>query len=399
MENWTVKAVDGAETPAVETKEPQSQQQEEQAVVEEAIADVPTIEVEQDNDVVKVNLDDPIKQEVDEQQVSDEVDHDKENIQPVPEALKAEEPESPLERIVEEESKKEDLVQPEPVAVTEEQVKEVEALPEGIDGLVSFMKETGGSLEDYLNLNKSYDDMNPADLMYEHYKQTKPHLSNEEIDFLMDDKFGWDEDASEKEVARKKLLFKEELYDAKKQLNTSKEKYYKDLKFNHVGPEYKEAYEFHNEYKQSQETNQKLHDAFQQKTEQVFNQDFKGFDFKVGDDTYRYKVGDAAKTKEYQSDINNFIGEFLGEDGSISDAAGYHKAIFAAKNADKLAQHFYEQGRADAIKTSAKEAKNISMSPRQDMSASVAANTGTKARVVGSDNNYGKLRFKNYNNR
>ena len=419
MENWTVKSVDGKEVgapeaaPAVETatpevaQEPQSKQEEEQAIVQEAVVDNPNVEIEDDN-VIKVNLDQPpVKEEAkDEQQVPDEIDHTKDNIQPVPETEQVTESESPIERITQEEPKEENLetvkVEAEqPVAIHEEpQVQAAADLPEGIDGLVDFMKETGGSLEDYLNMNKSYDDMHPADLMYEHYKTSKPHLSNEEIDFLMDDKFGWDEDASEKEIARKKLLFKEELYDAKKQLNTNRDKYYKDLKFNNVAPEYQDAYKFQQEYKQSQESNQKLHDVFQQKTNQVFNDEFKGFDFKVGDDTYRYKVGDTAKTKEYQSDINNFIGEFLGEDGSISDASGYHKALFAAKNADKLAQHFYEQGRADAIKTSAKEAKNISMNPRQDMSASVTTKSGTKVRVVDGNENFGnKLRFKNYNNR
>ena len=410
MENWTVKTVDDVPQADQPTK-----QEVEQAVVEQAVVDQPNVQIEEPG-VTKVNLDAPPpakeepkqeepKQEENEQQISNE--QQEEQVESVPETQGTENSESPIERIIEEKPQEENLETvkveaEEPVAIHEEaQIQEAANLPDGIDGLVDFMKETGGSLEDYLNLNKSYDDMHPADIMYEHYKTTKPHLSNEEIDFLMDDKFGWDEDASEKEIARKKLSFKEELYDAKKQLNNNKEKYYKDLKFNNVAPEYKEAYTFQQEYNKSQETNQQLHDVFQQKTNQVFNDEFKGFDFKVGDDTYRYKVGDTAKTKEYQSDINNFIGEFLGEDGSISDAAGYHKALFAAKNADKLAQHFYEQGRADAIKRSAKEAKNIDMNPRQDMSASVTANTGTKARVVSNDNGFGngKLRFKNYNNR
>ena len=401
MENWTVKKAEDV-TPA----EPQSKQEVEQAVVKEAIAETPNVEIQGDSDVVKVNLDAPPpvkeepKQEEDEQQVSNEQQIEQVE-QPVQESGDAEEVSAPLELVSQEEPKEENL---ETVKVeAEPEVPQVapvaQELPEGIDSLVDFMKETGGSLEDYLNLNKNVEDMDPGDTMYEYYKTTKPHLNDEEINFLMDDKFGWDEDASEKEVTKKKLQFKEELYDAQKYLKTQKDQYYKDLKFKHVDPEYKEAYEFHNNYKQSQEANQKLVDAFAERTNKVFNDDFKGFDFKVGENTYRYKVQDAAKTKEYQSDINNFIGDFLGEDGAISDAAGYHKAMFAAKNADKLAQHFYEQGRADAIKRSAAEAKNIDMKPRQDMSAALSPNTGTKVRAVDNKTFDGKLRFKNYNNR
>ena len=401
MENWTVKSVDD-----VPQAEAPSKQEVEQAVVEEAIADIPNVEIQGDSDVIKVNLDAPPpvkeeepKQEEDEQQVSNEQQIEQVE-QPVQESGDAEEVSAPLELVIEEEPKEENLetVKVEAEPETPQAAPVAQELPEGIDSLVDFMKETGGSLEDYLNLNKNVEDMDPGDTMYEYYKTTKPHLNDEEINFLMDDKFGWDEDASEKEVTKKKLQFKEELYDAQKYLKTQKDQYYKDLKFKHVDPEYKEAYEFHNNYKQSQEANQKLVDAFAERTNKVFNDEFKGFDFKVGDNTYRYKVQDAAKTKEYQSDINNFIGEFLGEDGAISDAAGYHKAIFAAKNADKLAQHFYEQGRADAIKKSAAEAKNIDMKPRQDMSASLAPNTGTKVRAIDSGFD-GKLRFKNYNNR
>ena len=413
MENWTVKSVNGKEintpeaaTPEVAAPEVAVEQSPAGLTADEKIEVAPEV-VEQpktqvdDDGVIRINLDEPptpVKKEENEQQVSNEQQAEQVE-QPVQESGNTEEISAPLELITEEKSQEENLKVEEPVAIHEEQIKEVEALPEGIDGLVDFMKETGGTLEDYLNLNRDYEDANPGELMYEYYKTTKPHLNDEEINFLMDDKFGWDDDASEKEVTKKKLQFKEELYDAKKYLNGQKDKYYKDLKFNNVAPEYQEAYEFHNNYKQSQEANQKLVDTFAQKTNQVFNEDFKGFDFQVGDNKYRYKVQDATKTKEYQSDINNFIGEFLGEDGSISDAAGYHKAMFAAKNADKLAQHFYEQGRADAIKKSAMEAKNINMDPRQDMTARNIPQSGPKVRAVDNDGFNGKLRFKHYNNR
>ena len=406
MENWTVKAVDGQEvgaTTEAPAAEPQTAQETEQAIVEEAVAENPNVEIQGDDDVVRVNLDQPVKQEENEQQVSDEQQNEQvEQVEPTSEGT--EESESPLERIVEEESEKEDLKveAPEPVAIHEEPAPKVE-LPENVDKLVKFMEETGGSLQDYVNLNKNIEDMDDVDIIRDHYKQKFPHLDDEDISFKMDEAFLYDEDVDDDRAIRsKKLAFKEELYNAKKSLEGNKEKYYADLvsrKQSDIPQEYREAVEQQNSYKQAEEANIKLQAKFQERTNQVFNDEFKGFDFKVGDAKYRYKVAEPSKVKEYQSDINNFIGEFLGEDGSIQDAAGYHKAIYAAKNVDKIANHFYEQGRAEALKQQAKEAKNINMDPRSDMSASVTTKSGTKVRVVNNDSFGSKLKFKNYNNR
>ena len=400
-EQWTIK------TPDAPVEEAKSAQEVENAIVEEAVADSPNVEIQGDDDVIRINLDapsEPVKEEKDEQQVSNE-QQDEQEQQAEPTSEGNEESESPLERIIEEESEKEDLkveAPVEPVAIHEEAAPEVK-LPENIDKLVKFMEETGGSLEDYINLNKNVEDMDDVDIIRDHYKQKYPHLDNEDISFKMDEAFLYDEDVDDDRAIRaKKLAFKEELYNAKKSLEGNKEKYYADLvsrKQSDIPQEYREAVESANNYKQAEEANIKLQAKFQERTNQVFNDDFKGFDFKVGDAKYRYKVAEPSKVKEYQSDINNFIGEFLGEDGSIQDAAGYHKAIYAAKNVDKIASHFYEQGRAEALKQSAKDAKNINMDPRSDMSASVTTKSGTKVRVVNNDSFGSKLKFKNYNNR
>ena len=303
-----------------------------------------------------------------------------------------------------------------PMNKQDEQIEQVESetegaetrdpkieLPENVEKLVQFMEETGGSVEDYVNLNRDITKLDDVDVIREHYKQKFPHLDDEDISFKMDEAFLYDEDVDDDRAIRsKKLAFKEELYNAKKALEGNKEKYYADLKLRKqtdIPQEYQQAYEAANNYKQAEEANSKLQAKFIEETGKVFSEDFKGFDFKVGDAKYRYKVNEPAKVKEYQSDINNFIGEFLGEDGSIQDAAGYHKAIYAAKNVDKIANHFYEQGRAEALKQQAKEAKNINMDPRSDMSASVTTKSGTKVRVVNNDAFGSKLKFKNYNNR
>ena len=408
MENWTVKAVDGQEvgaTTEAPAAEPQTAQETEQAIVKEAVADTPNVEIQGD-DVIKINLDapsEPVKEEKDEQQVSNE-QQDEQVEQVEPEAEGTETTESPIERIVEEEPKEEDLKveAPEPVAIHEEAAPKVE-LPENIDKLVKFMEETGGSLQDYVDLNKDVEKMDDVDIIRDHYKEKFPHLDDEDISFKMDEAFLYDEDVDDDRAIRaKKLAFKEELYNAKKSLSGRKDKYYADLvskQQSNIPQEYQDAYASANNYKQAEEANSKLQAKFLDETSKVFSDDFKGFDFKVGDAKYRYKVNEPAKVKEYQSDINNFIGEFLGEDGSIQDAAGYHKAIYAAKNVDKIANHFYEQGRAEALKQQAKEAKNINMDPRSDMSASVTTKSGTKVRVANNDSFDGKLRFKNYNNR
>ena len=261
---------------------------------------------------------------------------------------------------------------------------------------MDFMQDTNGTLEDYVNLNRDYSKMDNTTLVYEYYRNNKPHLNNEDINFLMQKDFAYDEEVAEpSEIKAKQLAFKEELYKAQKHFTDSKEKYYADLKLrkqNEVAPEYKEAYDYYNNQKQLIEESEKLQKDFLSKTDKVFSDDFKGFDFSVGKNKYRFKVDNPLKTKEFQSDIKNFANTFIGKDGTVADAKGYHKALFAGANADKIANHFYEQGRADAIKDQARDAKNIDMSPRSDNS-NVMSSSGQKIRVVSGDDS-SKLRIK-----
>ena len=393
-ENWTIKSVDGVE--------PKSAQETEQAVVEAAAETQDNVEVVKDSDTIKLDLDNPPKQEENEQQVSNESEEQQDEQVSEPEG--SSEAESPLELVTEEEPKEESVEEPvEASAKTVDAIQEAAEdpkieLPENVDKLVKFMEETGGTVEDYVNLNKDLSDYDDNALLREYYKQAKPSWDDQDIRDHMDDQFSYDEELDDnRDVRSKKRAFKDELYNAKRFLEGNRDKYYADLvskKENNIAPEYKEAFEFHSSYKETLKKNEQLTQSFQQRTADVFNDDFKGFDFKVGDNTYRYKVAEPSKTKEYQSDINNFVKEFLGEDGSIKDAKGYHKAMFTAKNADKLAQHFYEQGRAEALKQSAAEAKNINMDPRKDKSSEVVTKSGTKVRVVNTSSS--GLKFKNF---
>ncbi len=244
-------------------------------------------------------------------------------------------------------------------------------LPENVDKLIKFMNETGGDINDYVKLNTNVDELDNMSALQQYYKQTKPHLNDEEITFMLDDQFSYEEDIDEEtDIKRKKLALKEQVAEAKAYLDGQKSKYYDEIKARPApNDEYQKAMDFFNRYnKESQEQDEqqkKQTENFMRKTNEVFNDKFEGFDFKVGDRSLRFKVNDAEKIKTTQSDINNFVGKFLDENEAMSDAEGYHKSLFTAMNADAIANHFYEQGKADALKNSVAKSKNIDMSPRQ----------------------------------
>jgi len=396
---------------------PATPQEKEAAVLEQAINEGSVDESYglQEDGVYKVNLDKPPttkedaiqEQETESVSVGDGAEDSPEVDEQVREQDTKEEKQeeeviddSPLQLVndePQEEVKKE--IQKEVQQEIQQEVKQEEpkvVLPENVEKLVQFMEETGGTVEDYVNLNRDISKMDNTTLLREYYKNTKPHLDADDVDFLFNKNFAYDEETDEpSEVKAKQLAFKEELYNAQNYFNTSREKYYADLKLRKqesVAPEYTEAMEYYNNSKQQSEEYNNLQKEFIEKTNKVFNDNFKGFDFKVGENKYRFKVDNTEKVKQYQSDISNFINEFLGDDGAVADASGYHKALFAAKNADKIANHFYEQGRADAVKEAAKQAKNINMDPRSDNST-IKTEYGDKIRVV-SGNSSDKLRIK-----
>ena len=293
---------------------------------------------------------------------------------------------------------------PEPKEVLqEEKTQEPEVnLPEGIQDLVKFMEETGGSIEDFSRLNADYSNVDESTLLREYYKQTKPHLSYDEVSFLLDDKFSFDDEIDEeRDIKRKKLALKEEVANANKFLNETKEKYYKEVKLgSKLAPEQQKAIEFFDRYNKEQQSADELlkqqTQHFEQETSKVFNEEFKGFNFNVGDKKYRFNVKDVNKVKETQGDLLNVFNKYVGDNKMLQDAGGYHKALFAASNPDKIANHFYEQGKADAIKQLSADAKNINMDPRKTSSGYVEAG-GIKVKAIsGDDNSKLKFKLKNY---
>tara|TARA_R110002072_G_scaffold99669_3_gene219210 strand:+ start:877 stop:2151 length:1275 start_codon:yes stop_codon:yes gene_type:complete len=280
-----------------------------------------------------------------------------------------------------------------------EQEKQTGAeLPENIQKVIDFMNETGGSLEEYVKLNQDYSGLDDKFLLAEYYRQTRPHLNNDEINFLLEDSFSYDEDVDEdRDIKRKKLAFKEQVANARVHLDGLKSKYYEEIKMgSKLAPEQQKAVDFFNRYNKETEQSQKIAEKqkslFVNKTDQVFNDQFKGFEYEVGEKKYRFNVKEADKVKKTQSDINNFVKKFLNEKNEIVDAKGYHKSLFTAMNADSIANHFYEQGKADAIKQSVAKSKNIDMNPRQGHEGFVDAG-GVKIRALSGDSS-SSLKFK-----
>jgi len=365
------------------------------------------------NDIIKVDLT-PKKEEDAIQEQSTDAS-----------VLRTEQPEVGLPEVVErnEEQKvvTQEVVEENPIVIQEITEEEVEAeavqlveeanaaienkettgkqLPENIEKLVSFMEETGGSVEDYVRLNADYSNVDNTTLLKEYYKNTRPHLDAEEVSFLIEDAFSWDEDIDdERDIKKKKLAFKEEVAKAKTHLDGLKSKYYEEIKLRPgITQEQKNAMDFFNRYNEEQNVAKQQHESFKNNTKELFNNDFKGFDFAIGEKKFRYSVQNPSQVAENQSNINNLIKKFLNDKGDVVDTKGYHKAMYAAENVDKIANHFYEQGKADAVKEVISSSKNIDATPRQ--SPSDIYINGLKVRAIsGADSSKLKVQTRKFNN-
>lgn len=288
----------------------------------------------------------------------------------------------------------------EPIEEPQTETKETIDYPENIMDLVKFMNETGGTIEDYARLNADYSNVDDNTLLTEYYKQTKPHLSYDEIQFLMEDEFSFDEEIDEERtIKRKKLALKEAVANAKNFLTGLKDQYYKEVKLgSKLAPEQQKAVEFFNRYNEEQKSAndllQKQTKHFEQETSKVFNNEFKGFNFNVGDKKYRFNVKDVDKVKTQS--LSNVFDKYVGENQLLNNAGDFHKSLFVASNPDAIANHFYEQGKADAIKQMSAEAKNINMNPRKTADGYVETG-GIKVRAIsGDDKSKLKIKLKNY---
>ena len=334
-----------------------------------------------DDNVIKVDLSKPPP--------SNEVVEQKENVKEEPKVTEGIKEDIPvIEEITVEDLKEQKIIESKIEEAVEESKATGVSLPENIQKLVDFMDETGGDLNDYVKLNRDTSNMDNDDVLNEYYKTTKSHLSPEERAFLLEDTFGYDEEVDdEKTIRKKKIALKEQVAEAKAYLDGQKSKYYEEIKAgSKLTDEQQKAIEFFNRYNKESEEQKRLSEAsketFLKKTDNVFNSEFKGFEYNVGDKNYRFNVKDVDNIKATQSDINNFVNKFTNEkNDTLEDAKGYHKSLFTAMNADAIAKHFYEQGKADAIKNQVAKDKNINLDPRQTHGQFEAG--GVKVRVLG----------------
>ena len=357
---------------------------EEDAVQKQSTDEVPVRdESETSEKVLEENV-----ETTDEKPTGEEVSEEVSNEQPVVEEITEEKIEEQVEDLVEETK--------EAIAEAQETGKD---LPENIQKLVDFMEETGGDINDYVRLNQDYSTYDDNSVLREYYKQTKKHLTDEEISFLMEDSFSYNEEEDDdREIKRKKLALKEQVASARAHLDGQKSKYYEEIKAgSKLTKEQQKALDFFNRYNKESEENKKVIDnntkIFDQKTNNLFSDKFKGFNFDVGEKKFRFNVKNIDEVKQKQSNLQNFMTKFVDKNSALVDAEGYHKSLFTAMNADAVAKHFYEQGKADALKESIAKSKNVDMKPRQSFGEVEAG--GMKVKVLGDNSNDFKFKIRN----
>ena len=385
MEKNTEKVVE--ETTQEETQQEQVEEQKPEM-------DLSKFESADDPEVTKIDLTQPPPIQEDEQPV-DNTETEGVQEETVEETVSEEEnTEQPTEENVEE-----SIVDEGEVSV--EATEEIIDLPENLQKLMEFMEDTGGDLGDYVKLNQKTEDMDDSEILQDYYKKTKPHLNSEEINFLLEDRFSYDEDSDdERNIKRKKLALKEQVAEAKSHLDGQKSKYYEEIKAgSKLTSEQQEAIEFFNKYNAQEQEEMNIvknqQSIFKDKTNKLFNEDFNGFEFNVGDKKMTYNIQNTNDVRDTQVDINNFVGKFLNDQNMMEDAAGYHKGLFTAMNPDAIAKHFYEQGKTDAVKQTVAESKNINTS--RESHKVYEGDGGIKFKVLGDDSSDMKLRIKKRN--
>ena len=370
-----------------------------------------------ETETIKVDL--SAKDKVEEEVIKVDLNKNNANKEQETTAVVADKPAETVQEVDTEVPSGESTVQDEGFAgiqeITEEEVKEVakeakeairdekitgKPLPENIEKLVAFMEETGGNVEDYVRLNADYSNVDNDVLLKEYYKKSKPHLNDEEIKFLLEDNFSYDEDIDEeRDIRKRKLAYKEEVAEAKSFLENLKGKYYDEIKLRPgVTQEQQKAMEFFNRYNEEASLTEQKHDRFKKATSNLLNENFKGFEYEVGGKKFRYGINNPSKIAEQQSNIDNFVKKFVDERGEIVNHEGYHKAMHAAQNMDQIANHFYEQGKADAVKDVVDSSKNISNTPRQTAGDAVFVNGIRIKSVTGADSSRLKIKKSQFNN-
>ena len=271
--------------------------------------------------------------------------------------------------------------------------KSEEQLPEDVSAYLKYRKETGRSFEDFIKLKEDFDSMDPDNLLRNYLKSTQVGLDDEDIDVMMEE-YSYNEDLDDDStIKRAKLAKKKLVAEAKQYFNTQKEKYKMPLESRtaDISPEEKEELQAYKQYisqaKTMEQEAERKREWFSKKTDEVFNNEFKGFEFKVNDQVLRFAPGDAVELKKAQLTPTNFINKYLDDSGMMKDAAGYHRALAVAMNPERFAKFFYEQGMAAATEDVNRKIKNINMSERQAPQSTVK--DGFQVKSVNPDSGKG----------
>jgi len=265
-----------------------------------------------------------------------------------------------------------------------------EDMPEDVAAYMKYKKETGRGFEDFIKLRKDFDAMPEEQLLKDYLLSTQEGLDADDVEIMLDD-YRYDEDLDDESYIKKaKIARKKAVNEAKKFFNNQKEKYNTPLESSTAGvsQEEKEEFDAYRQYikqaKTIEEENNRKRQWFDQKTNEVFGGEFKGFEFNINNKKVVFNPGDAAELKRVQSTPANFISKFLDESGLIKDAVGYHKSLAVAMNPERFAKHFYEQGIADATDDLMRKTKNINMSERRATEAT-RGNDGFQVKAVNPD--------------
>jgi len=268
--------------------------------------------------------------------------------------------------------------------------KEAEQLPEDVAAFMKYKQDTGRGFEDFVKLGKDFEKMDPDQLLKEYLSSTQEGLDSDDIETLMDEyKFDTELD-DESTIKKAKIAKKKVLAEAKKYFTSQKEQYKMPLESRtaFIPNEEKEIYDSYKQYTQQaktiEEENNRKRQWFDQKTNDVFSGEFKGFEFNVNDKKFTFAPGDASELKKNQATPQNFINKFLDEQGLMKDAAGYHRSLSIAMHPDKFAKFFYEQGLSDATEDVMRKTKNINMSERKAPEVSKLTN-GMQVKAINPD--------------
>jgi len=268
-----------------------------------------------------------------------------------------------------------------------------EELPEDVAAYFKYKKETGRGISDYVKLQRNFDEANPDALLRDYLKATETALDDDDIQSLMDE-YSYDADLDdESDIKKVKVAKKKAIAKAKNYFVEQQEKYKQPLESRSeaISDGEKEQYnaykQYLNEAATQQEETKRKSEWFTQKTDEVFNNEFKGFEFNIGEDKVTYSPGSAEETKKSQLSPMNFVNKYLDENGLMKDAVGYHKALAVAMNPEKFAQYFYEQGKANATEDVMRKTKNINMTTRN--TPEVSSKSGTQFKSLNNDSGRG----------